>query len=444
MNGSKISKIIIGAAISSAIIMPAKHAYAATVANNVGSINNASGKGKVINVSTSLRVRSEASINSNIIAYLKEGQAVNIIKKCGSWYNIELDGQKGYVYKDYIEFIQNSNNINNNTSNVESKSKRGEVTNVSSNLRMRVGPSTSTNVITYLNDGQALTITGESGSWYEVEVDGKQGYVSKDYVKLLDSTSQNQKPQKEESNDTKSSEKTIKKLGTTQNVSVNLRVRKNPSTNSASTVLAYIYPNDTFEILAEVGEWYSVKYKDTTGYVYKEYAKIIQDSDNTNAGNKTEDSNKSQSSVYNKVLSLMKQQIGSPYVYGGAGEPLTMSLINRLKNMFRDYAAEGKYDRAAQEVNKGYKAFDCSGLMYWAFQQVGIGLGRTTYDQIEDGIEVNRNDLKPGDLLFYKSLAHVGMYIGNGQWIESPNHNACVRICNVPWSSIGRARRVIK
>ena len=39
----------------------------------------------------------------------------------------------------------------------------------------------------------------------------------------------------------------------------------------------------------------------------------------------------------------------------------------------------------------------------------------------------------------YKS--HVGMYIGNGQWIESPNSRSVVRITNVPWSKIGIARK---
>ena len=87
--------------------------------------------------------------------------------------------------------------------------------------------------------------------------------------------------------------------------------------------------------------------------------------------------------------------------------------------------------------------FDCSGFMQWGFNKANISIGRTTYDQIKSGVEVSLDDVQPGDLLFYSNLGHVGMYIGNGQWIESPNHGKTVRITNVPWSSIGRARRVL-
>ena len=52
-------------------------------------------------------------------------------------------------------------------------------------------------------------------------------------------------------------------------------------------------------------------------------------------------------------------------------------------------------------------------------------------------------NVKPGDLLFYSNLEHVGMYVGNDMCIEAPNSSSNVRIVNVPWSKIGRARRII-
>ena len=135
----------------------------------------------------------------------------------------------------------------------------------------------------------------------------------------------------------------------------------------------------------------------------------------------------------------MRAHIGSPYVWGGSGEYLTTSSLNSLKSRFPLH----NYRRAEQYVNQGYRAFDCSGLMQWGFRQVGIIIGRTTYDQINNGYEVSLSNLQPGDLLFYGNLSHVGMYIGNGQWIESPNSNANIRVTTVPWSKITRARRVI-
>ena len=140
----------------------------------------------------------------------------------------------------------------------------------------------------------------------------------------------------------------------------------------------------------------------------------------------------------------MKAHIGTPYVWGGSGEYLTTALLNRLSAMYPSQAANGAYTRAYAYADKGYRAFDCSGLMQWGYAQAGITIGRSTYDQINDGYEVSLNSVQPGDLLFYKSLGHVGMYIGNNEWIEAPNKNANVRITAVPWGSIGRARRILR
>ena len=51
--------------------------------------------------------------------------------------------------------------------------------------------------------------------------------------------------------------------------------------------------------------------------------------------------------------------------------------------------------------------------------------------------------MQRGDVLL-NHVHHTAMYIGNGQWIESPNRSANVRVTAVPWGSIGRARRVLK
>ena len=53
------------------------------------------------------------------------------------------------------------------------------------------------------------------------------------------------------------------------------------------------------------------------------------------------------------------------------------------------------------------------------------------------------SSVQPGDLLFSADLGHVGMYIGDNQWIESSYTGDYVRISNVPWSYVSRARRVL-
>ncbi|CAJ1578375.1 C40 family peptidase [[Mycobacterium] wendilense] len=75
----------------------------------------------------------------------------------------------------------------------------------------------------------------------------------------------------------------------------------------------------------------------------------------------------------------------------------------------------------------GPDRFDCSGLMQWAYRQAGVGIGRTTYDQIDDGVAVPRSHVRPGDLVFPHS-GHVQMAIGNGMVVEAPYSGATVKI----------------
>ena len=75
----------------------------------------------------------------------------------------------------------------------------------------------------------------------------------------------------------------------------------------------------------------------------------------------------------------------------------------------------------------GPERFDCSGLVQWSYAQAGIHLGRTTYQQINDGIAVPRSLVRPGDLVF-PHAGHVQMAIGNNLVVEAPYSGASVRI----------------
>jgi cell wall-associated NlpC family hydrolase len=83
--------------------------------------------------------------------------------------------------------------------------------------------------------------------------------------------------------------------------------------------------------------------------------------------------------------------------------------------------------------------FDCSGLVQYAYSQVGVYLPRTTYSQRYSGSHVY-GSLKAGDILFFNYYEHEAMYIGNGLMIEAPHTGAQVRIRAVP--SYVEARRV--
>ena len=451
VNKKKISIFIISASIIGGINFADKPVYAVEKPSSAPtakiSVASIASKGEVINVSSNLNIRESAGTNYSIVGYLIGGQQFNIKGKTGDWYSIEFNGKVGFIHKDYVKEL----NADAPTKPVEPKpsekpvekpsetaSSKGEVINVSSNLRMRQEPNTSSAVVSYLIGGQKFNINSKSGDWYFIECDNKVGYIHKDYAKVLGSDVPDVTPTKPTNPTTPAipGEKLENLgMGMIYNISTNLRLRSKPSTSDDSQVLAYILPGETCNIIGTAGEWYKVTYAGKTGYVNKDYVKKVN-------GTEVKDP-AGHANVYNIALNAMKAQIGSPYVWGGSGEFLTTASLNSLILRFPDDARRGKYDIPGKYIDAGYRAFDCSGLMQWGFRQAGVSIGRTTWDQVTNGVEVSKANVKPGDLLFFSDLNHVGMYIGDGKWIESPNTRSFIRIADVPWYKIGRIRRVI-
>jgi cell wall-associated NlpC family hydrolase len=91
--------------------------------------------------------------------------------------------------------------------------------------------------------------------------------------------------------------------------------------------------------------------------------------------------------------------------------------------------------------------FDCSGLVMWAYSQVGVSLPHSTYAQWGYGVSVSRDQLQPGDLVFFDGLGHVGIYIGGGQFVHAPHTGDVVKISSLDesWyaSTYVGARRIL-
>ena len=89
--------------------------------------------------------------------------------------------------------------------------------------------------------------------------------------------------------------------------------------------------------------------------------------------------------------------------------------------------------------------FDCSGFTQYVYNSVGISIPRIASSQQASGTRVPLNQVQPGDLLFFGSPAyHVGMYIGNGQYIHAPQTGDVIKIRNVPWGMISSASRYLQ
>lgn len=83
----------------------------------------------------------------------------------------------------------------------------------------------------------------------------------------------------------------------------------------------------------------------------------------------------------------------------------------------------------------GPNAFDCSGLMVWAYAQNGKSIPRTSQAQLAEGTSVSLDQLQPGDIIgYYPGVTHVGMYIGNGQVVHASDYGIPVQV--VPMNSM--------
>jgi peptidoglycan DL-endopeptidase CwlO len=92
----------------------------------------------------------------------------------------------------------------------------------------------------------------------------------------------------------------------------------------------------------------------------------------------------------------------------------------------------------------GPSSFDCSGLVMWAYAQVGISLEHYTGDQWNEGEHISRSELQPGDLVFfYPDIGHVGLYVGNGLMVDAPTFGQPVQVQPVFWSAYVGAVRIV-
>jgi len=112
-----------------------------------------------------------------------------------------------------------------------------------------------------------------------------------------------------------------------------------------------------------------------------------------------------------RVVALATSHLGTPYVWGGTSPG----------------------------------GFDCSGLMQWAYAQVGIDLPRVSTQQAQAGRAVSAAEARPGDLVFFErgAVDHIGMYAGNGQWVVAPKTGDVVKLQDVDLSRATTIRRIL-
>ena len=239
-------------------------------------------QGKVTNASV-LNVRESPSTSGRIVHKLNRNQVVGIYEELNGWYKIDyIDGVKkkyGYVSKDYISII--NENPNDEEKPVEpekpsvSVNKQG-VVKVNSALNMRSGPGGNYGVIGTLRNNDKVEIIKEVDGWYEIKFNGKIGYVSSQYIKIVDNESSEEKPVEPEKPSVSVNKQGVVKVNSA------LNMRSGPGSNYG--VIGTLRNNDKVEIIKDVDGWYEIRFNGKVGYVSKSYITIV----NEGANNGTE------------------------------------------------------------------------------------------------------------------------------------------------------------
>lgn len=115
-----------------------------------------------------------------------------------------------------------------------------------------------------------------------------------------------------------------------------------------------------------------------------------------------------QDSIGERAAAAAESKVGSPYVWGASGP----------------------------------NAFDCSGLIQWAYSQAGVQLPRTSYDQAGAGHAVSLDSLQPGDIVIYNGGGHAAIYVGDGQIVHATTSGVPVKYASMNVMDIAGARRI--
>lgn len=368
----------------------------------------------------------DASITLEIIP---KNDEFEILEELDEWYRVNYNKIKGYVKKEQVEIInqeknndekaedenitneESQNTIEENTNNISVENNAntkqeeqdqiavGNKVYTNTELQVYLRPLLNSMKIETIKENQEVTVLDLTNKWVYVSVDGKTGWIRKEFLtakQTEDTTTNNQETDTTEY---------INKTGYITSDGINFR--EEPNTDSK--ILKTLLQNAKLTILLEVDNWYKVKYNDLEGYVLKTYVsetKVTTTSRSSNARTETvitnveettstttetKTSSTTTSSKATQIVELAKKYVGCKYVYGGS-TPL---------------------------------GFDCSGFTMYLYQQFGVSLPHSATAQSSKGTKVERANLQPGDIIFFTNyttntgIGHCGIYIGNNQFIHA-------------------------
>jgi cell wall-associated NlpC family hydrolase len=310
-----------------------------------------------------VNIRSEASVDSEVITKYNKGQTISIEGKTGNFYIINIDDAKLFVSEEFVDILRT----------------KGTVT--GENVNIRISPDTDADIYGKAAAGCQFDVIDNLGEWLKVDYFGDEGYISRQYIEgeLIDEMETSAVPAaaavSNETNETQQNKYAVVTSNT------GLKLRNEPSVDAE--VLGVLQNGDAVDVIDDsMQEWAKVSFGGTTAYLSKEFIAI-------GYGEKPVREN----SLGNQMIEFGKQFLGTPYVWAGTN------------------------------LNSGV---DCSGFVYSVFKNFGISLNRSSRDMVRNGTQISKDQLQAGDLVFFDTtgvndggISHVGIYMDNGNFIHS-------------------------
>ena len=266
-------------------------------------------------------------------------------------------------------------------------------------VRFRTGPSTSHSIIDSYNKGTSLVILSAADGWTACEINGISGYVFSQYVtEQLQAGVTPPQTAEPEQKPVETPEATliptpvptpeVEQVEQTAGYVSGNSVRMREGASMSSGIICELNFGNKVTITGYSGDWTAVVYEGTAGYIYSQYV---------------------QEGEYSVPV------VPNAPEHGGNSSELGAQIA--------DYALQFvgyNYSWGGKSPDTG---FDCSGLVYYVYQQFGYTLNRVAADQALNGVHVD--DLQPGDVLCFYSgssyIGHSGIYIGGGKFVHAAN-----------------------
>ena len=326
-----------------------------------------------------LNVRASTSTTSEVITKVQNGTEVEILANDGVWYKILLpDGKEGFVSADYL---------------TPNPSYFGVVP--ATKLFVRASTGTMSQAITTLPYGTVVELLAYDGYWYKIGYrNGQKGYVSAEYISLDLSLAV---------------ETPYVVYGYIAASTLNIRAYTD--VNSAS--LTKLPMGSCVEILASDGSWHKVKTAaGIEGYASADYISLtpVDEPEGSDITNPMEEST---TIVATTVPTITAPATDATFAYG-------QTIVEKAT----EYIGLPYVWAAA-----GPDSFDCSGFTMYVMNQFDIKLPHQSGSQYNYGFSVAKENLIPGDLVFFSSksktgVAHVGIYMGDGNFIHASSGSA--------------------